>query len=424
MRLRNLRINSSLSQATIAAELHVSPQAISKWEDIDDTALPAYEALETICRLYNCSIEQILGFRQNTQFEGTDFEWRINEDLRRANTSEPDIELGIQLFQIVSQANFVLQDSPFANMPVTRLERILTAVLRTGVITITNVEHDMEIEQMLQKNYQLKHCHIVKTTGQYRAFLRPLHTELVAYLARQPILHELQHIQSLGISGGSTIGRWIEGLPFGSLKNIDVYALLSVKNWRSRQIATSADVLLSHLVYKNPEVATYNMPFLNKDRREPEHLEKAGSEEQEELRLARERLVRAANVDVALVSAGDAQRDHVRFEPSVRSTEFLAAFAEMREEYRTQIVGDILLRFVDKYGNRVGTEADIKMNEAWVTSIKLEDLQKMVTGERQRQVWLLISDPAKANLVNAVLTGQYVNCLVTTSEMARRMSNS
>ena len=58
-RLRNLRLKTGLSQEALAAQLQVSPQAVSKWER--DICLPELSLALPLARFFGVSTDQLLG---------------------------------------------------------------------------------------------------------------------------------------------------------------------------------------------------------------------------------------------------------------------------------------------------------------------------------------------------------------------------
>lgn len=57
MRIRDLRIESGLSQATLAASCGVSQSIVSQWET--EVALPRTRQLPELAFVLNCSIDEL-----------------------------------------------------------------------------------------------------------------------------------------------------------------------------------------------------------------------------------------------------------------------------------------------------------------------------------------------------------------------------
>ena len=61
-KIRELRIARNLTQEALAAELSVTPQAISKWES--DAALPDVDKLIGLARKFNVTVGWLLGVEE------------------------------------------------------------------------------------------------------------------------------------------------------------------------------------------------------------------------------------------------------------------------------------------------------------------------------------------------------------------------
>ncbi|HJI62343.1 MAG TPA: helix-turn-helix domain-containing protein [Ruminococcus bromii] len=62
--LLNLRTKSGFSQDELAEKLFVTRQAVSRWENGD--TVPNTETLKLLSKLYNVSINTLLGFSERT----------------------------------------------------------------------------------------------------------------------------------------------------------------------------------------------------------------------------------------------------------------------------------------------------------------------------------------------------------------------
>lgn len=58
-RLRELRINSKLSQRALAAKTNLSPSAIKQWEN--ESRVPNAEAVVTLAKFFSVSCDYLLG---------------------------------------------------------------------------------------------------------------------------------------------------------------------------------------------------------------------------------------------------------------------------------------------------------------------------------------------------------------------------
>lgn len=63
IKIKEYRIKNGFTQKDLADKLHVTYQAVSKWEN--NLAEPSFETLEEICKLFNCSITEF--FNENNK---------------------------------------------------------------------------------------------------------------------------------------------------------------------------------------------------------------------------------------------------------------------------------------------------------------------------------------------------------------------
>ncbi len=68
--IHNLRVSNGYSQDSLAEELFVSRQAVSRWEL--GLTLPSVDNLVELCRLFNVSFEEILCFGKPKHFDKDD----------------------------------------------------------------------------------------------------------------------------------------------------------------------------------------------------------------------------------------------------------------------------------------------------------------------------------------------------------------
>ena len=56
-KIKEYRVKAGLTQIQLAEELHVTYQAVSRWEN--DDAEPSFETLKDICRILKCTTDQL-----------------------------------------------------------------------------------------------------------------------------------------------------------------------------------------------------------------------------------------------------------------------------------------------------------------------------------------------------------------------------
>jgi len=110
---------------------------------------------------------------------------------------------------------------------------------------------------------------------------------------------------------------------------------------------------------------------------------------------------KATYVQAAFFSVGTPHFDYMTTAAEAVNLELVELMAQLTEYDRISCQGDILLRLLDKSGNRVGSEIDQQMNGALVYSIHLNDLRIMVSAKKQ--VWVLSESRQKAKMIRAVM---------------------
>ncbi|WP_390410499.1 helix-turn-helix domain-containing protein [Lacticaseibacillus jixiensis] len=70
------RQHRGLSQSDLAAQLHVTRQAVSKWEN--DQSYPDVDMLVKLAQIFQCDVRVLLGLKQKMQWRGL-FRWRAED---------------------------------------------------------------------------------------------------------------------------------------------------------------------------------------------------------------------------------------------------------------------------------------------------------------------------------------------------------
>lgn len=82
-RLKELRESKNISQEMVAEELNISRQAISRWEN--DKAFPDIENLKLLSKLYEVSIDELVGVNEEKDF------WHENKEKKNFKENEKPI---------------------------------------------------------------------------------------------------------------------------------------------------------------------------------------------------------------------------------------------------------------------------------------------------------------------------------------------
>ena len=76
-KLMKLRKEKGLSQEELAQELNVSRQAVSKWES--NSAYPETDKIVQICKLFNTSMDELIGLKEGIPKKDNRFISKIND---------------------------------------------------------------------------------------------------------------------------------------------------------------------------------------------------------------------------------------------------------------------------------------------------------------------------------------------------------
>ena len=101
-RLKELRKLNNLSQEQVAKELNITRQAISKWET--DKTMPDIENIILLSKLYNVSLESIMGEEEEKNIEESE------KPIPQYNKKVTENELlGILMITIIICSSFLPQ---------------------------------------------------------------------------------------------------------------------------------------------------------------------------------------------------------------------------------------------------------------------------------------------------------------------------
>src|SRR5258708_31760743 len=125
---------------------------------------------------------------------------------------------------------------------------------------------------------------------------------------------------------------------------------------------------------------------------------------------AQEVLALAENISAAFISVGSPEYNYSVTDAYEGLPDLMNILSNMISEYGQKCVGDILLCLIDESGQRVGSDFDIRANEAVVFSIGLQRLHRIVASGGV--VSILASRPGKAKAIHGALTAGLANSLV------------
>ncbi len=84
-KIKEFRIKSNLTQKDLADKLFVTYQAVSRWEN--DDAEPSYDTLKQMCKIFNCTTDELFGFSEEKK-EVEENQVEHNEEVKENNEGE------------------------------------------------------------------------------------------------------------------------------------------------------------------------------------------------------------------------------------------------------------------------------------------------------------------------------------------------
>lgn len=66
-KIKEYRTKAGLTQKELADGLHITYQAVSRWEN--DDAEPSFDTLKDICEILNCSLDELFEMKKQNDVE-------------------------------------------------------------------------------------------------------------------------------------------------------------------------------------------------------------------------------------------------------------------------------------------------------------------------------------------------------------------
>jgi DNA-binding transcriptional regulator LsrR (DeoR family)/DNA-binding XRE family transcriptional regulator len=424
-RLRKIRTSVGWSQERLGLALDLeSGKMISVWEL--GYSLPKAEHIDGICKSLQCSANELFGHAGFSEIlEVAGLRWRVNRPSLEESGSE-DVINGLKAFHMLVAdglpCDAVLEFDPFRRMGLSRLARLLQMAFLTGAIQLTKIPHQKSLEAELHNRFPiLTACHVAHLPSLHSDVLidSVVRREIVAAFAAQECIKAIEHVSSVGITGGSPISRFVDLIPPDTpeLRGKKWWALLATE----RHLATiglSANSCVARMLYSQPNNTGFLMPYLNRVRRNPPYASSAPDDERQEIERAQKVRNAAAYVDMAFVTVGTQEVDYQRLESHMTMPEFQDLLGQMSPKDHGRCVGDVLLRPLDENGRRIGNQNIHEANDAFVYSIELDELRRIA---QRGQVWVLAARHEKAKILAALLRAGLANCLVIDNTTAKAL---
>src|SRR5207248_872451 len=130
---------------------------------------------------------------------------------------------GLDLFRLITQGTVSVADTKFQGKGEALLKQMLRLVLFRAV-HLTDVERDRACEQALREKFagRLRACFVAKTAFPVASLNTLLRTEAVAFLAARELRELLPRNAVVGLTGGTTVGRFADflALTFADISTI------------------------------------------------------------------------------------------------------------------------------------------------------------------------------------------------------------
>ncbi|MBN1315206.1 MAG: helix-turn-helix domain-containing protein [Anaerolineales bacterium] len=422
--LNRIRKEKNITQGELGDRIGIGHSSISLWES--GVRSPSISYLNQLCKTLGCSADELLGLRVDPYREKQrGIEWITAFPDSNSIDFKSNILNGTEVFRLVVGKGMTLAQiqSQAGIQSVLDLDLFVyrvNAALLSGSVKIVNVERDHDREQRLINKYGLLQCLVARLDDLPDGGVdEPIRNESVAFLAAKFCLPLMDKVSTVGFSGGAPVARFFDLLPAYSpeVTGITWSALLATERYPNMvPMANTANGIVSSLLFKHPHTRGFLMPFINLERRSQEYLEHATGHERAELEHANYVKRAASQVHLAFLSVGSPDYDYFIMERGYFYPEFSRVYHRLSASDKESCVGDLLLRLLDKHGNRIGSPEDQQLNDGLVYSIDLDDLRSMV--QSRKQVWVLASRLQKSRIIQSLLATGLANCTVIDNRIA------
>lgn len=422
-RLKGYREAEGLTQKEVAQTLGVSDKLVSKWEKGQVSPNTTY--LRAACSIFHCTPnELILG--ETTEWNGgikaensgSGYAVKLPSDLKTQYDREiaDRRELMNRVIRKQLSLTETLDDPEYAGYSKSALRDTLALALIARVARLIDVKEDKILAERILRCYpSLRQCFVAQVVPSFSAIIR---TEAVAFLAVEKLISYMAKVSEIGLSGGTTIARFLELIPPGlpALNRTHWIPLLAPSRKVQVETSLSANQVVSRIVYGQLDSVAHYLHYLSTSERD---VSTGLSEDTEYVDHARHLLARAKSVPMAIISVGSPEFGYRSSSTFLGYSPLKTIFDKLSDAEKHNCVGDILLTLVDKDGYPIGDEITRAENDNIVYSIGLEGLKGIVHNEGM--VWILAARPKKAGVIHAALLQKYVNGLVLDTSTANQL---
>lgn len=276
---------------------------------------------------------------------------------------------------------------------------------------ITAVRQNDELAQRLKDVYSLRECFVADVNPDISSTIR---NEAVAHLAVEKILPAMFTENTVGFSGGNTVGRFVDMIPDGlpQLRDKHWIPLDSLDITHEPEVHESPNRIVSRMAYRQNGSTAHMLYHLPPDDRLGIHNNKKSLTIR-----SRQVMQRAKQLNLAIISVGS--YDYLSRPQSGYNIQTIQnLYHEISSEKPDHCVGLILNNLIDRDGKFPGNAEQEAFNNSLVYSLGVEDL-KNIAVDKSGLVWCLAAHPSKALAVRAGIRAQAINALVVDSVVAQ-----
>lgn len=426
-RLRKLIERHFKTQKVFAEAIGFSAKSVSEW--VRDNHRPRIDDLPEICRMLQTSSDYLLGISDTPNAHSVNQKAKSPDELSDpkdvirwteasqdwiSDVQQKEMEDGIRFFRLRFQEGMTSEwvikklEGEYVNRDYWR--SVCKNVLRAGVIKITHVARDSELEGQIIEHYQdfnIRTVIVADVPAHYGITLT--WAEIVAFLAAKHALSAINGERYIGLGSGYTLTRMSEISPPSVSQFSGTYWIpLMTPSLMPENIPNvyTANYICSHLANKHSGSQFQIFPEKHK---------KSDHYEAEFAKLSEQYFSNLQSVFVSVNGVGRQKTGVQHLQNEFRSADRYIDAPIIRQEYarnnnRENIAGEILGYLINRDGSVISQLGHFH-------AVDLEQLRfcNAYTGK----VWIVAARKYKANAVLAAIKSGLANCLVIDQEIAK-----